>query len=173
MREVEVKILEINRNEIIKKLELLGAKKVFEGNVSALYYDFDNLILTKEDKTLRLRKKGEKAELTFKQKISKDKAKIMDEHEIQIENFETTKKILESIGLKEIKRLDKHRLSYSLGNVHFELDTLPGIPTFLEIESEDLETVKKSVEKLELSMKDAKPWSGKEVLEYYRKNEDK
>ena len=33
MKEIEIKILEINKNEIIKKLNALGAKKSFEGEI--------------------------------------------------------------------------------------------------------------------------------------------
>ena len=39
MKEIEVKILEIDVASIKKKLDSLGAKKVFEGELTASYYD--------------------------------------------------------------------------------------------------------------------------------------
>jgi hypothetical protein len=40
MEEIEVKILEVNRKELEKKLIKLGAKKTFEGEISATFFDF-------------------------------------------------------------------------------------------------------------------------------------
>lgn len=39
--EYEVRVLEINREEIIKKLERLGAKKIKEGMQRRYVYDFN------------------------------------------------------------------------------------------------------------------------------------
>lgn len=169
MKELEVKILEINKKEVIKKLENLGAKKILDSNVNAIHFDFDDYSLSKQDKILRLRRKGDITELTFKRKISKKKAKIVEELEVKVDDFGSMKKVLERLGLKKIKQYTKHRISYNLNDVHFELDTYPGIPTFLEIEAPDIKKVKESVEKLGYSMKDAKSWNGWDVLKYYRK----
>ena len=40
MLEKELKILNINPDEIIDKLESFGAKKTFEGFIHDIYYDF-------------------------------------------------------------------------------------------------------------------------------------
>ncbi|MFC1732480.1 class IV adenylate cyclase [candidate division KSB1 bacterium] len=167
MEEIEVKILEINTEEVIKNIEDLGAKRVFEGDIHFSYFDFDDKRLSKERKILRLRKKGKISELTFKKKISKEKAKIMEEHEVIIEDDDSIRKILGGIGLKERPSAKKHRISFALDDVHFELDTFPGIPTFLEIEAKTLDILKEYVEKLGFSMDNALPWSGKDVLRHY------
>ncbi|MEK6899929.1 MAG: class IV adenylate cyclase [Nanoarchaeota archaeon] len=167
MREIEIKILEIDLPSTISKLEKLGAKKTFEGEMSAIYYDYEDRSLSGKGRLLRLRKKGEKSELTFKEKITQTDAKVMDELEVIVDDFDLTQAILKKLGLKEVKSAQKYRISYSIGAVHFELDTLPGIPTFLEIEAPSLDILKSYVLKLGYSMKDAKPWSGKDVLKYY------
>ena len=168
MNEIEVKILEINKDKIIKKLESLGAEKCFEGKVNASFFDFKDKRLKKENSFLRLRDKEKFSELTLKKKISKDEAKIMDETEIVVDNFANAKKILESLGLVESEiKMNKKRLSYKLGDVHFEIDSLENLPSYLEIEAPDLEKLKDAVEKLGFSMNDAKPWSMKDVKEYY------
>lgn len=169
MNEIEVKILEIDKIKVIEKLESLGAKKCFEGRVNASFFDFSDKKLEKNNSFLRLRDKENFSELTLKKSISKDTAKIMDETEIVVDNFKNAKKILESLGLVESKKkANKKRISYSLNDVHFEIDSLENYPTYLEIEAPDLEKLKIAVEKMGFSMKDTKPWSMKEVREYYK-----
>ncbi|MBI4016150.1 MAG: class IV adenylate cyclase [Candidatus Aenigmarchaeota archaeon] len=173
MQEIEVKILEIDKERIDDKLRTLGARKTFDGIVTAVYYDFPDGYLEKQDKTLRLRKKESvietQTEFTSKTPVSRKKAKIMTEHEVCVDDYDKMKKLLESIGFIEYKTLIKQRISYSIGKVHFEIDTLPNIPTFLEIEAPDIKTLEKQVTLLGYKMKDAKPWSGKDVMKYYGK----
>lgn len=167
--EVEIKFLEINKDEIIRKLEKLGAKKVFEGYITDLFFDFDDMNLTKNGKLLRLRKMGNNTKLTFKEKISKDRFKVTEELELTVSDFEIMKNILENLGLKIIWKVEKHRISFVLGDVNFEIDTYFGIPTLLEIEAQDETTLEKYVKLLDLSLEKGKTWTGREVLEYYRK----
>lgn len=166
MLEVEVKILEIDKQKVIKKLDELGAIKVFEGEIIANYYDYPNNSLAKQKKTLRLRKKSDFAELTLKEEVSRNGAKIMDEHETKCE-YEGMKSILKNLGFERTKKIVKYRISYSLDKCHFELDTFLGIPTFLEIEAATKKELEEMVAVLGYSMKDTKPWSGHDVLEYY------
>ena len=170
MQEIEVKILEVDKIRIIQKLEQLGAVKKFDGEINAFYFDFPDQRLTADNKLLRVRTKGEEyVELTFKKKISKEKAKIMEEHEVTFKGkIAALKEILSGIGLEELRQIQKHRISYSLGNIHFELDKMPNIPLFLEIEATSLEELKEAVEKLDFTMDDAKPWSAKDVLNHYK-----
>ena len=169
MQEVEVKILGINKSELISKLVQLGAKKVFEGEMEICYFDFEDASLRKAGKIVRLRTKGERAELTLKEKVSKEKMKVNNEFETLVDSFDAAKKILEKIGLKEGGQMKKHRISYSLEDAHFELDTLPKIPTYLEIEAHSLERVEFFVKKLGFSMSEAKPWTQQEVMKHYSK----
>ncbi len=173
MQEIEVKILEVDTSYIIQKLESWGAKNVFEGEVNASYYDFSNRRLRDNDRFLRLRKKGSTVELTLKEKIKHEEAKIMQEYEVNVTDFEIMQKILYGLGLLEIKVAKKHRTSYLLEEVHFEFDTFPGIPTFLEIEASTIERIREYVLKLGFSMQDAKPWSCGDVIRYYEKNKKK
>ena len=169
MQEIEVKILEVDKEEVIRKLKDFGAKEIFEGEIIAIYFDFEGQKLTKGGKLLRLRKMGEKVELTFKQMISREKAKIMEEYEVKLTEFDVIKKILNELGLKEFRKVIKHRVSYTLNNIHFELDTFPDIPAFLEIEAPSIEKIREFTHKLGFSIEDTRPWSIWDVLEYYGK----
>jgi len=167
LKEIEVKILEINIEEIKAKLKELGAEKIFDGEVISVYYDFSDKRLEKESKILRLRQKDNKVILTYKELISQEKAKIMDEYELSVDDFETMKKIFEGIGLSPLYEFNKQRTTYKLNQTHFEIDKYPDIPAFLEIEAPDLETIDEFVSEFGFSREEAKSYSIKDVLEYY------
>ncbi|MBU0536189.1 MAG: CYTH domain-containing protein, partial [Nanoarchaeota archaeon] len=147
MIEAEVKILEIDRKDIEKKLLSTGAKKVFDDEIDAFFFDFDDSRIKKDHNHLRLRKEGDKATLTFKVHLSNKGAKVCEEYETEVSDFDSMKSILESIGLKVFRRMVKNRISYKLEGVSFEIDKYKGeyesIPEFLEIEAEDLKTIYK------------------------------
>jgi adenylate cyclase class 2 len=172
MKEIEVKILGIDKEEIEKKLVGLGARKIFDGKIDALHFDFKDNSLRKKGDPLRLRKFGSKNFLTFKKKISKEKAKIKEETEIEVSDFEDTKKILGILGLNVCRRVKKHRISYGLEGTRFELDTYEAeynfVPSFLEIEAKDVETIYKFAKILGFSETDCKPWSTSDVIKYYQ-----
>jgi len=169
MEEIEVKILEIDEKEVIERLRGLGARKIFDGDVITTYFDFEDKRLAKEGKILRLRKKGDQVELTYKKKISKKEAKITDEYEVIVDRIDAVVEILEMVGLKEFHKSIKHRISYTKDNIHFEIDTYPGIPAFLEIEAQSVGELREYINKLGFSMDETLPWSIKDVLEYYGK----
>ncbi|MFH0701413.1 MAG: class IV adenylate cyclase [Candidatus Woesearchaeota archaeon] len=171
MKEIEVKILEVDVPKIVKKLEDLGAKKTLDTEQEIIYFDNNERTFSKNN-LLRLRKNGKVIELAHKKKMSKKGVKIAEETEVHVSDFEKTRKILEGIGFREIRKATKHRISYHLPGVSFELDTYPEVPTFLEIETEDEKLLKEYVKKLGFTMKDTKAWSGKDVLRYYGKLED-
>lgn len=168
MKEVEVKILEINVNETISKILKLGAKQTFEGELLSIFFDDENENFKKLHKTLRLRKIGSKTQLTFKDNVEKIDVKSSDEYEVEISDFEIMHEILTRLGFNGNKQSKKHRISFSLPNVHFDIDTMPNIPTFLEIEAESKEIVYKYLELLGFNSNQALTWTGKEVLDHYK-----
>ncbi|MBN2458045.1 CYTH domain-containing protein [Candidatus Woesearchaeota archaeon] len=171
MKEIEVKILDINRKEVVEKLISLGAKKIFDGEIYALFFDFPDKTGKKNTdnpernskKTIRLRKMGDKVFLTIKEPIEHDAVKIREEHEVEVSDFEKTRKILESLGLSEWLTMKKHRTSYLVEDVHFELDKhhdqYEYVPEFLEIEARDIDTLYRYVELLGFKREDCKPWT--------------
>lgn len=65
MKEIEIKILDINVEKIRTKLLNLGAEKTFE-DIHAVFFDSPRNKLKNQGNTLRVRKIGEKTELCFK-----------------------------------------------------------------------------------------------------------
>ena len=170
MKEIEVKIFNINKKELEKKLISLGAKKIFEKELDALLFESKG---KKLNKTIRLRKEGKKVFFTTKSHVKSKRTKIREEYEIEVSDFEETKKILESLNFSPKLRLVKIRTSYKLGNTHFEFDKYKGkhnfIPEFLEIESPSEEKIYKYAKLLGFKEKDCKPWSIFDIIEKSKK----
>jgi adenylate cyclase, class 2 len=177
MREIEVKILGVDKEGIAQKLASLGAKKVFEGMIEAYYFDFSDLRLRKAGKTLRLRRENDKAVLTLKQKVHDKRFKIRNEHEIVVSDFNKTRQILQLLGLKVFSEIKKKRTSYSLGEIHLEIDKYLGrysfVPLFLEIEAEDERLIYQYARILGFKPEDCKPWTMIDTIKHYQKNRRK
>jgi len=172
MQEIEVKILEINRDELEKKLLSLGAAKHFEGEMYAIFYDFKDGQIRRAGRVLRLRKEGDQAVLTFKSPVSLKEAKIMDEFESKIGNMDAMKHILSQIGLHPIKETRKFRTEYILDGCkvvidHYQ-DALAYIPVFIEVEAPDLKSMKALVKKLGYSPEDCHSWSTYDLVKHYQ-----
>jgi len=128
--EYEIRVLEINKEEIINKLESLGAVK--KGAFEQKRYVYD-LKPAENGKWIRLRTNGKTTTLTYKDVVSNtiDGTK---EIEIEVDNFEKTNEFLEKIGFKNRSYQENSRIHYILNNVEIDIDSWPMIPTYLEIE---------------------------------------
>lgn len=171
LKEIEIKILAIDRNAVEERLMSLGAIKVFDAEIRSFYYDFPDNSIKLNGCVLRLRKEGEKAVLALKKNIESAEVKIREEHEIEVSDFNDMKYLMETLGLNVWLEMKKHRTSYEFKGVHFEIDayhdTYDYIPQFLEIEGHDIETIYAYAELLGFSRNDCKPWDIMQVAAYY------
>jgi len=172
MEEVEVKIIDINRGEVEARLKSLGASKTFEGEVETLFFDLPGDPITKANNLLRLRKLGDKNELTFKRFVTDKTAKVREEYEVLVSDFDTTRVILESIGLTGFGHLKKHRISYTLKDgVRVDMDKYAGdlayVPDLMEIETKDTDTLLSHISLLGFSPGDAKSWTTFDLINHY------
>ena len=174
MTEIEVKILEINRESVENKLIALGARKTFDDKIHAIYYDLKDSSLKNTGKALRLRREGERIMLTLKLHVRNALAKERTEHEVEVFRFEDMQKVLEGLGYIPWLEMEKHRTSYELKGIHIELDRYYGqhacIPEFLELEGQDTETIFRCAETLGFSRHDCRPWDVVELIGYYKNN---
>lgn len=148
--ELEVKILNINKEEIIKKLESIGAKKVGEYFQRRLIYTFDK---NNTSSWIRLRTNGKKHTLTIKERASETISGVK-ELEIEVSSFEETNKILEKLGYEYEAYQENKRISFLLDDVEIEIDTWPMLKPHLEIEADSKEKIRKVVELLGYKMED-------------------
>ena len=175
--ESEVKILEIDRKGVERRLASLGATKSFDGNIGSVFFDYPDNSIREGGNLLRLRHTDKKAFLTFKKFVEISSVKSMEEYEVEVCDFEKMRLILKSLGLLVTKELKKHRTSYALGGVHFDIDKYSGeyshIPEFMEIEAEDAATVYKYAEILGFDADDCKPWTTNDLMNYYSEEKGK
>ena len=144
--EFEARVLDINKELVMKKLEELGAKKVAEFDYKRRVYNFNP---PTDHKWIRLRTDGNKTTLTIKkiENLSIDGTKEM---EIEVSNFEETNKMLEELGYKAHTYQENKRIRYILNDVELDIDTWPYIPTYLEIEGKNEEAVRNMIKLLEV-----------------------
>ncbi len=171
MKEIEAKILEVDENKIAENLSRLGAKKLFDGEIKTLLFDFKDGAIIKARNLLRLRKENGKIELTYKKVQVTQEVKIADEYSVQVSDLENIKRILEFLGLSVIESMCKHRISYTLSNAHFDIDRYEGhysyIPSFIEIEGQTADSIHRYAELLGFRKEDCLPWSTQDLINHY------
>ncbi len=142
--EIEVTFLEIDIDDIRKKLKEIGAQHEGEHHSRRKLFDYPGLPLEKQDSWLRLRDNGGKVTLTFKKVVDG----VMKEAEIIVSDFDTTADILTLVGLSVKRYEENKREEWVLGEYIFDIDTWPLLPTYVEIEGPSLEGIQNIVEKL-------------------------
>lgn len=171
MTEIEVKILEINREEVEKKLKTLGAKRVREETMEAIiYFTGDKW---GEGDGIRVRKEKDKVIFTIKRALEGDDAKFMDEENIEVEDFEKMRHMMKLLGFKESAYYKKRRITYEIDDVEIVidkyLDELDYIPEYLEIEAPTKDQVYDMVQKLGYKDSDCNYFGFSQLYDYYTK----
>jgi len=169
MKEIEVKILNINKSQIIAKLEELNAKKLEQVFIEDYFFDFSDNSIKLKNEELRLRIINKKnATLTYKKNRNTIKnLKQMDEYETQIFDYETMFQILKSLNLDAIPNLSKERITYILNNARFEIDTYQNIPTYLEIEAPTESEVYQAIEIIGYTISDTTTLNSAEIIKQF------
>lgn len=149
--EYEVRVLEINTNEIKEKLNELGAVLVEDVFQKRYVYDFNP---KNPNKWIRLRTNGTKTTLTIKN-VETSKIDGTRELEVVVDDFDTTNEILAELGYKPKGIQENKRIRYDLNGVEVDIDTWPGIPTYLEIEGSSEDEVFDTLSKLGIPKENA------------------
>lgn len=177
MLEKEIKILEINVQEICEKLEKFWAKKTFDGVIHDVYYDFPSdskkAKMQQNNRMFRVRKKWETHLYTIKNKrfdVEENEDVIAkDEHEMEISDVESFSSVLEKYGMVKTREKIKHRISYRLVDAEFDIDKYEDIPALLEIEEESQANIDFWLRKLKLTDKKIFLWGSKKLFKHYKK----
>lgn len=164
VRELEVKILNIDKEQIERDLVQLGASLVSrEEQINYLLDLKDNKIQNEHDSYLRIREKKDldtgKVDYTFtlKENVSRDGIRENTEINTKVESKKALMYILDVLGLHVISKGLKERISYDYNGIRFDLDswdkkTYPY--PYMEIEVEKKEDLKKAIELLNIDEKD-------------------
>lgn len=148
--EYEARILNINKQEMIQKLEELQAEFKWEKLQRRYVYDFQPAL---PNKWIRLRTNGFETTLTIKD-ITSNKMDGTKELEITVDDFEKTASLLKELGYNPKAFQENKRRRYYLNNVEIDIDSWPQIPDYIEVEGENEEEVLNTIELLGFSKKD-------------------
>ncbi|MHC4983159.1 MAG: class IV adenylate cyclase [Planctomycetota bacterium] len=143
--EIEVKFKVDDFAAVRRALRREGAKYIATVLQLDSYYDTSDRMLLERDCGLRIRRVrclrssgagiDPRPLLTAKGPRRGAGAKIRREVQTHLENPEAVTDILESLGLERTLSIEKRRATYRLGRSLVELDELPLIGRFVEIES--------------------------------------
>ena len=171
---MEIRIIDINVEEMRKKLLNINASKVKEENQINNIYDFSDRRLLTNNGYARIRTVKDEITnstihyITTKKLISQEKYKIMEEHESEIKDELAAKGIFESLGLSLIQSIEKYRESYKYKNTLIEIDInekkFCPFP-YIEIESSDETEIQEVVTLLGYSLSDTTSKSIYEIIE--------
>lgn len=148
--EYEIRKLDVSFDEVIQKLERIGAKKVGVYHQKRYVYDF---IPVQKGRWIRLRSNGKVNTLTIKE-VKSLRVDGTKELEIVVSNFDDTNEILMKLGYIPRTYQENFRIEYTLDGVNFDLDKWPMIPPHLEIEGKSEEDVLKAMKLLGWSVDD-------------------
>ncbi len=173
MKEIEVKIRNVDKEKIIEKIEKLGAQKIFTGRVIDYRFDTPDRDLSRQGKALRIRQKGKYIYLNLKgKKKSIQNITGRDEIGVKISNLKIMYKILNELGYIKIFELYKYRTEYRLDDITFDIDEYLGLAPLLEIESDSYDKVKDYMKKLDLDPKDEGRMYIREILAAKKKHDE-
>lgn len=155
--EIETKFylrhLEDIRKRVIAHDALLKTTRLLERN---LRFDTPDRELAGKKHVLRLRQDN-RTTLTFKR--PRVQVETRDEFEIEIDDFESGRKILEALGYAVTTLYEKYRETYQIDFIQVMLDELP-FGCFVEIEGPSIESIRQMSDQLGL------PWERRVQASY-------
>lgn len=173
MKEIEAKILDIDPEAVEKRLRGLGARKIFEGEVTGIQFDRGRGNLRKRGEQLRLRRHGDEVQLTFKKATRRGRVRTSKEFQVTVSDFEMTGRILKAIGFRSSPAITKERTSYQLGKVRIEIDRYPSLAPLIEIEAPSEEQIVRVTRQLGFDPKRLKHATGAEIMAAQRREREK
>jgi len=150
--EIETKILDVDKNEIIERIFQLGAQKIKETRLAVDWYRPIGLKEGEDPWFLRIRSDayGEH-EVTWKAKseilgVSRKHKEI----NFLVQEPQKLADLFKELSLEKYAHQEKDRISFSFKNYMFDIDTYPNMPAYLEIESDSEESIKEAIKLLKL-----------------------
>lgn len=169
MIEYELRKLEVNVDEIKKKLKEANAKYIAKKNFRRHVFD---VIPSNPKSWIRLRTDGNVTTLSVKEIVS-DKIDGTLEWETSVDSFDDTLSMLEKIGVKSRGYQENTRTEYDLDGVQICIDEWPEIPPYLEIEGIDEKSVIKAAESISINKNELIGLNTKEIYKNYGIDLDK
>lgn len=152
--EYEATFLQIDVGAVRGKLRSAGAHRVFDRTLfTRLIFENDTV---QGEQWLRLRDEGGRTTLTLKQVSDATTIHGTTEIEIEVSSLGTTAELLKAVGLRQVRYQQNYREEWRLGDVTYDLDTWPGLPSFLEVEGPSEHAVRQAAADLGLDYDQAR-----------------
>jgi adenylate cyclase class 2 len=125
-----------------------------------------------ENKWIRLRNTNNMTTIAVKHILADNGTKLeqMLETEIEVPSLKEANELLEALGFSHKHYQEKKRKKYELDNHEIDIDTWPGIPTYIEIEGTDEDDLEKILNKLGYTMNDTVSCTAGHIYEIYDKD---
>lgn len=120
-------------------------------------------------KWIRVRQTNDKTTIAVKHILANNGTNLqqMLETEIEVSSIKEANNLLEALGYTYKSYQEKERITYILNNYELDIDTWPGIPTYVEIEGNSEGDLKNILDKLGYSMSDTVSCTADEIYEKY------
>ncbi len=151
--EIEAKFVQVDHNDIRKRLNQLGAK-CEQPMRDMVRVTIDTPSMKAKDAFVRIRDQGDKVTVTYKQfdELSVDGAK---EIEITVDDFDNAVALFAAAGLHHRSWQESKRETWILDDVEIVLDEWPWLDTYIEIEGPSKKSVKDVAKRLGFDWDDA------------------
>jgi adenylate cyclase class 2 len=155
--EIEAKLRIDDADAVRARLRSAGAVRVGAVRQWAAYFDTPSGDLQARDAGIRVRtsrnEAGEgRAVLTYKGPARPgDGLKVRPEHETTVGSAEAAEAILDGLGLVRTVAFEKRRESWRLDEAQVEVDELPELGLYLEVEAPDASAVRDVLNRLGLA----------------------
>jgi len=155
--EIEAKMKVDDLGLVRDRLKAAGATPIGEYLERNVFFDTADRSLLTADQGLRIRLAqgtggGDPVcTITFKGPRLHGQLKSREETEVTVGNYDNAVTLLKCLGYGRVLSFEKRRQSWSIGGCRVELDELPHLGPYVEIEGKSEETVLKVRDMLQLS----------------------
>jgi len=155
VKEIEAKIKLADRDVLLARIEQAGG--TFQNQLLEIntFFDTDRGELKSSDQGLRVRIERfddgqERVVLTHKGPRSHGKLKSRTETQVIVDSGQSMAEMLESLGYHPVLTFEKRRTRYRVDDCLVELDTMPLLGEYVEIEGPSEQAIEQVRQKLEL-----------------------
>ena len=148
--EVEAKVRVTSFQEVRRRLVALGAHRLGLSLQRNDLYDGRDLEHGCRLRLRTVRRAGGAPVLTFKGPKRGGRFKSRREIEVGVSDRATARRLLEAMGYRKYFSFDKRRESWQLGEWRIELDEVPLLGRFVEVETDEVREVEQALAALRL-----------------------
>lgn len=143
--EIEIKCYCDFPDDIEGRIISAGGRYVETRSETDIYFNHPSRDFGKTDEALRIRRVNNNTKITYKGPKLSQTTKARVEHETGVEDFNSLKNIIRSLGFTESGVIEKERIVFYLDGAEVTIDNVKDLGVFVEIEK--IGALKDEVEK--------------------------